>query len=105
MKLKELLEVHNFRDTYESNGDTIQGTTLLRIHVDRTNWFDFGMYDYSQNKVESFIKPSVLNARVIEHKTISEGEYKTFCIFVDMSEEDSPTTEFATICFDKEAYR
>ena len=74
IKFKEFLETYNFRylnDLRESNGDASYDTQTIRVYppsdsFTRNDWFEFGVYDYSETEWKMGICQRVLTKEIMD---------------------------------------
>lgn len=83
---KQFIANYNFRsldkESTSTNSEDCYDTQTIRIYIDDTNWFDFGIYDFgtTENKImtiEQIFSKDILNSYIDQ---ISTKEYSTYSV-------------------------
>ena len=69
MKFKEFIKTYNFRYVNDLGERSNLDTQTIRIYpaeYERNKWFEFGVYDFSEEEYKMEICESVLNKEIME---------------------------------------
>lgn len=67
MKLSELIELYNFKQFHGDKEDT----QIIRIYLDISEWFEFGVNDWGYQSGKESIVKKVLPKKLLEREVTS----------------------------------
>lgn len=99
-RFKDFLETYNFRylnDLKDINGDASYDTQIIRVYppsdsFNRHDWFEFGVYDYSETEwkigiCEKVLTKEILNSYV-ESVSLNPDYEKVVTVYLTDKKED-----------------